>query len=435
MTLETDLELELQSLLTFLYMVPVGVVQMGADGGIVLINPMAANLLNALQADGAMTNLFDVLDQCFPEIRKLVSEFAQPNGVICKAARFSPFLRARRYTECKTYDLTMVKVNVTTLIGVVNDVSDVVLREEQIRLGSAWYNALLYDRFNYGVTGLDREGRVLNWSNSMMALTGHPAELVINSHCSALFKDAKCFADRLPDLLHEVSESGWTLQNDWCVRKDGSSFWASYIISIPEIHVSAVEGDGQLSPRHASYVLLVRDINNHVDATEKMIHATVCDDLTGLLNRRAFFDKAEVEISRWRRSQNPFCILIIDADYFKSVNDRFGHDVGDSALKALAKAIKQCVRQLDIVARIGGEEFAVLLPFTEIGDARELADRVRQCVSELTVGLNHEGLALTISVGAAEMTARHGDIRGLLKAADGALYRAKNLGRNQVQCA
>jgi diguanylate cyclase (GGDEF)-like protein/PAS domain S-box-containing protein len=430
---ELGSEKEFQALLTFLYMAPVGVVQMSADGQISLINPMAANLLVPLQADGTLTNLFDAIDHSMPEVRKLVVEHDKPNGTICKSLRFAPFFRARRYAENKTYELTLLKVAPDTLMGMVTDVTEVVMREEQIRLGSAWYNALLNDQFKYGVVGLDDHGLILNWNEAMEKLTGLSAAIAIGQPCSTLFEDSLSFSNRLQDLLYDVIASGWTLQNDWCVRADGARFWASYIISVPEMDDVLHVHDVVLpDPKKSAFVLLIRDINQHANASEKMMHATSCDDLTGLLNRRVFFDKAETELNRWRRSKRPLCVLVIDADHFKSINDRFGHDVGDSVLKALSVAIKHCVRQLDIVSRIGGEEFAVLLPYTGIDDAEDLAERVRHCVANLVVEPAELDIALTISVGVAEMNDSVSDIRGLVKAADGALYRAKNAGRNQV---
>jgi diguanylate cyclase (GGDEF)-like protein len=435
MALEDDAEKEFQSLLTFLYMVPVGVVQMDVAGLITLMNPMAANLFMPLQADGVLSNLFDGIQHSLPEVRRLVAEFPRPTGMICKSLRFSPFFRARRYPDNKTYELTLLKVDATTLMGVITDVTDAVLREEQIRLGSAWYNGLLNNQFRYGVLGLDGEGRVLNWNDAMARLTGFLESDVVGRPCSTLFRDKQSFSSRLPDLLYDVKESGWSLQNDWCMKADKTSFWASYIISVPEMNVLP-EQDG-LTPKsnRSAYVLLVRDINQYADSSERMMHATSCDDLTGLLNRRAFFDKAETEIDRWRRSKRPLSVMIIDADHFKSVNDRFGHDAGDSTLKSLAAAIKRGVRQLDITARIGGEEFAVLLPYTNIDDAKDLAERVRDYVANMVVepaGLN---IALTISVGVAQMDETMAGVRDLVKVADKALYRAKHAGRNQVHTA
>lgn len=430
---EADLEKELQSLLTFLYMAPVGVVQMTGNGEISLINPMAANLLMPLGADGTLTNLFEAIDHSLPEISNLVAEFNRPTGIICKAVRFAPFFRARRYTENKTYKLTLLKVDEDTLMGIVTDVTDSVIREEQIRLGSAWYNALLNDHYKHGIVGLDSNGNILYWNDSMKELTGFSESEIVGKPCGFLFKKVDGFSDRLPDLLYDVAKSGWTLHNEWCAKADGSMFWANYIISVPEMNVLHAQDFELPQSNQSSYVILIRDINQHAYASEKMIHATSCDDLTGLLNRRAFFDKAETEINRWRRSRRLLCVLVIDADHFKSINDRFGHAVGDSVLKELATAIKRCVRHLDIIARIGGEEFVVLLPYTSIEDASALAEQVRHYVANLVIEPVALGLNLTISIGVAEANDTMGDIHSLVKAADGALYRAKNSGRNQVQ--
>ena len=435
MALESDSEKEFQSLLTFLYMAPVGIVQVTVDGQISLMNPMAANLLMPLQLNGTLANLFEAIDHSAPEVSTLVAAFDRPTGIICKAIRFSPFFRARRYTENKTFELTLLKVDPDTLMAVLTDVTDTVVREEQIRLGAAWYNAMLNEHCRYGVAGLDQKGHVLNWSDAMEKLTGFRAHDIIGKTCALLFDDTPSFFTRLPDLLYDVTESGWTLQNDWCAKPGGIRFWANYIISVPEVSVLHAGDPALSSLKPTCYVLSMRDINQHADASEKMMHATSCDDLTGLLNRRAFFDKADAEMNRWRRSKRPLSVLVIDADHFKTINDRFGHEVGDTALKSLAASIQHCVRQLDITARIGGEEFAVLLPYTTLADAKELAERIRHCVHKMVIEPSDLDITLTISVGVAQMDESVADMRGLIKAADAALFNAKKAGRNQVHCA
>ena len=276
MVLEADPEKELQSLLAFLYMAPVGVVQMTGTGEISLINPMAANLLMPLRADGTLTNLFEAIDHSFPEINSIVAEFDRPTGVICKAVRFAPFFRARQHAENKTYELTLLKVDAENLMGMLTDVTDSVMREEQLRLGAACYNAALNDHCKYGIVGLDSDGNMLYWNDAMKELTGFSASQVIGKPCSVLFKDGDSFSNRLPDLLHDVTQSGWTLQNEWCTKADGSKFWASYIISVPEMNVLHAQGSELPQSNLSSYVVLIRDINQHVHASGKMTHATSC---------------------------------------------------------------------------------------------------------------------------------------------------------------
>ena len=437
--LPSDPDGELQALLKFLYIAPVGIIQATLDGEITLINPMAANLLMPLQADGTLVNLFTALDQTISELKELVQNHRASSGLICKSLRLNPFYRAQRKSERQTYELTLIKVDVEILMAVLTDVTDIVKREEQISLGAAWYNALLNEQLNYGVIDLDEHGLVMTWNAEMEMLTGFSERQIIGSSCEALFSQESNFSKRLPDLLYEANQSGWTLQNDWCVTAEGRKFWSSYIISASQFspldaQQPADNNDG-LKTKSAAFVLLLRDINDHADTTTRMIHASSSDHLTGILNRRAFFDLAEIEIRRWARAPRSLCLLAIDADFFKKVNDQFGHGVGDTVLKSMAEAITACMRETDIAARIGGEEFAVLLPHTELKDACSLAERIRAAVENIAIVIEDHHLNLTVSIGVAQMSSNIKDVENLMKLADGAMYCAKNLGRNRVEIA
>lgn len=170
-------------------------------------------------------------------------------------------------------------------------------------------------------------------------------------------------------------------------------------------------------------------------ANEKLQHISNQDELTAIYNRRYFNVRFETEFKRARRLQTELSIILADVDHFKSVNDNYGHLVGDACLKAVANTIKSMVtRPSDMLARYGGEEFILLLPDTPPGGARHVAERIREAVERATVA--HEDLALkvTISVGIATQTPSSGDTpEALVGSADNALYRAKERGRNRVE--
>ncbi|MDB5987548.1 MAG: putative diguanylate cyclase domain with sensor domain, partial [Nevskia sp.] len=159
------------------------------------------------------------------------------------------------------------------------------------------------------------------------------------------------------------------------------------------------------------------------------------DSLTGLLNRRSFIARAATEIERSRRHHDPIAVLMIDADHFKKVNDTYGHDAGDAVLKALATSLQNGIRSSDILARLGGEEFAVLMPGVGIDGARELAERLLREVGALEVRVDGQPIRFTISIGVAAPDHERVLIDALLKAADQALYRAKSAGRNRLMVA
>src|SRR5215471_546932 len=156
------------------------------------------------------------------------------------------------------------------------------------------------------------------------------------------------------------------------------------------------------------------------------------DALTKLYNRRHFESAARAELARFQRYFRPLSILILDVDHFKGVNDRFGHAVGDTVLIGVADACRSIKRASDIAARIGGEEFAILLPETNEEAARSFAERLRKEVTECAPIVQGEKLALTVSVGVAIATRYTTRVNALLQAADEALYQAKRTGRNRV---
>jgi diguanylate cyclase (GGDEF)-like protein len=156
------------------------------------------------------------------------------------------------------------------------------------------------------------------------------------------------------------------------------------------------------------------------------------DELTGLFNRRSFFKRGKEEIRRSRRYHTPLSLLMIDIDNFKAVNDTYGHDAGDRMLRCVADTLQHSIRDIDLLARLGGEEFGILLPNTEAADAVKLAERLRLAVAQATCSLLEHQAGVTLSIGVTTYDQDIENIDHLLKDADTAMYRAKNLGRNQV---
>jgi diguanylate cyclase (GGDEF)-like protein len=158
-----------------------------------------------------------------------------------------------------------------------------------------------------------------------------------------------------------------------------------------------------------------------------------CDPLTGLPNRRFFFEHASLIFEEVKRYEKPLSLLVMDIDYFKEINDTYGHDVGDLVLKTFADVLKGIVRKSDICARFSGEEFVVLLPNTDLEGAKVLAERIRTTVAKNPVEHGSIVIIFTVSIGASQYRKGMQSIDELIKEADIALYRAKEGGRNRVE--
>jgi diguanylate cyclase (GGDEF)-like protein len=156
------------------------------------------------------------------------------------------------------------------------------------------------------------------------------------------------------------------------------------------------------------------------------------DDLTGVYNRRTFLERLATEIARAQRYQRPLSLIMLDADHFKQVNDRYGHAAGDQVLKALIGVCLGDIRQVDFIGRLGGEEFAVGLPETALPGAESAAERLRWAVETALVTVDGGTVRFTISLGVAQLLDTGEDSEALLKRADQALYQAKSDGRNRV---
>ncbi len=166
---------------------------------------------------------------------------------------------------------------------------------------------------------------------------------------------------------------------------------------------------------------------------EEIYQLATHDALTGLYNRRHFMEVLDKEIARALRHGRDLALCIIDVDLFKPVNDTFGHIAGDEVLRRIAAVLRQHVRSDDIAARIGGEEFAVLLPEGGTGSAVAFAERLRQAIAATIFSPGGVPRQITVSVGVAPLEGPDGNRSRLLAAADAALYRAKHEGRNQVR--
>ena len=164
----------------------------------------------------------------------------------------------------------------------------------------------------------------------------------------------------------------------------------------------------------------------------QLIDLASYDSLTRLYNRRAFTEAAESEIQRCKRNNTPLCMAMLDLDYFKKVNDEFGHAIGDLVLILFSNETKLLIRHYDVLGRLGGEEFALCLPGMSLEGGVHAAERIRTKIAALPRIEGEHSLSLSVSIGVTEMK-EEDQLEMLLKRADDALYRAKSNGRNRVE--
>jgi diguanylate cyclase (GGDEF)-like protein len=172
------------------------------------------------------------------------------------------------------------------------------------------------------------------------------------------------------------------------------------------------------------------DVTDLVRRANQFEQLATIDGLTGLGNRRQFDTLAEAEWQRFQRCHRPLSLMLVDLDHFKQINDQYGHEAGDQAIKELAAIFAESKRGTDIVARLGGDEFAMLLPETDLEQALAAAERLRGAVIGRNRRSGDHSTAITLSIGVATATLSMSGIKALMRKADGALYEAKEAGRN-----
>jgi len=178
--------------------------------------------------------------------------------------------------------------------------------------------------------------------------------------------------------------------------------------------------------------LAVKDRNIADQRASDLETLAAVDFLTGVYNRRQFEALARAELARCQRYLRPLSVMMLDIDHFKAVNDQFGHAAGDRVLKSVADLCRAAKRDSDIVARVGGEEFAIMLPETTEAATMQFAERLRRLIVDCALTANEEEIPVTISVGIAGASIRTSGIEALMRDADQALYEAKRAGRNRI---
>jgi diguanylate cyclase (GGDEF)-like protein/PAS domain S-box-containing protein len=287
----------------------------------------------------------------------------------------------------------------------------------------------IFESINDPFNIIDSDYRIIKANESYAKMRGKTIKQLIGKRCYEVFKNRKSICEGCS--VKVTFETGEPHTKEKLASYIGDSkIWL-------EIYTYPIFDEMR---RVVSVIEYTRDITQRKKTegerdilVNRLQYLSRTDDLTKLLNRRALIERLGEEIRRTRRYKSDLALIISDIDYFKEINDTYGHDVGDKVLKIISSLIKNQLRQTDIIGRYGGDEFLLILPETSIKGAREIADRIHSAVEEFIFHIGYKRpIKTTVSLGVAQFNIEKEDINGLIKRADNALYIAKGKGRNRV---
>ncbi len=300
-----------------------------------------------------------------------------------------------------------------------------VIRHVLLRSEMEVHNLLLVAALNAAANAIvitDRDAHV-KWSNPAFSqLTGYSLEEAMGKNISELVKSGlqehSFYENMWQHLLAGKQWRGEVINK----RKDGSLYHE-------ELNIAPVKNH---SGEIISFIGIKEDISERKYLEEILLTLANTDPLTGLFNRRVFLERLEQEAERVSRLGESVALLMLDLDFFKRINDTYGHAMGDEVLKQFSQIMKAHSRNIDVPARLGGEEFAILLLSTNKEAALMVAERLREQVAEIVIPHDKGDVRMTVSIGGALLSS--GDNTGeiVLNQADSAMYKAKESGRNRT---
>ncbi len=311
------------------------------------------------------------------------------------------------------------QARITGVIGLAADITDKMRTEEILKSRVTAIEAAAE------AVMITNRGGIIDYVNpAFTQITGYEFNEAVGK-TPAFLKSGQQDADFYRDFWRAI-RSGKAWRGELVNRRKDGSFYTEFMAVSPV----ADEQNGIVG-----FVAVKHDVSDRKMLEDELRRLATTDVLTGAANRRSLLERGEQEFSRARRAGHPLTLLMVDVDHFKSINDSYGHSAGDSALQTLVALCRGGLRDADVIGRLGGEEFVLILPDTNEEGAAEVAERLRRRIKEALLSTDGgQVFALTISIGVAELLGVDESIEDTLKRADSALYRAKSAGRDRVVC-
>lgn len=322
--------------------------------------------------------------------------------------------RARIYYDADGKPIRMVGTN--------EDITEHQQQEAALQESEERFRST-FDAAAIGMALVSREGRFMRANDSLCRIVGYTQIELQQKTFQDITHPDDLEADLalMRELLADTRDS-YQLEKRY-FHKDGHVIWVLLSGSVVRDSTGKV----------LYFLAQIQDITERKAMLDKLELQAHVDYLTGLANRRYFMEQGEIGLAHVRRYGHALSVLMLDIDHFKNINDTYGHKIGDIVLQKLGQILLDTLRTVDVIGRIGGEEFAVLLPETDLQQAVEVAERLREIIAATEI-IQEAGAALhfTVSIGVVALDGRDTNLDILLSLADRALYEAKNTGRNKV---
>ena len=304
-------------------------------------------------------------------------------------------------------------------IGQATEAFNQVMDKAKELLSEQRMSRIVFENSLEGIVVTDANSRIQLVNQAFVETTGYSAEEVIGL-TPAVLKSGRQDDAFYREFWHVLREKGEWRGEIWNRRKNGSVY-------AERLSIGAVK-NGQGEVEH--YVAIFSDVTERKKREEQISFQAFHDSLTGLPNRMLFLDRLDQVLAQARRSKSgTVAVMFLDLDHFKEINDTLGHEAGDACLKEVAGRVRQCVRASDTVARMGGDEFTLLLPkVIAEADVRAVAQKILEAM-KMPIVLGGQQVAITTSIGISMFPRDAQDGETLLKHADAAMYKVKNSGR------